>query len=52
MEAITISKEEYELLKKKAELDEDLLFSLVQGLEDIRAGRIKPWKKSKGLISS
>lgn len=45
-ETITIPKEEYESLKKKAEIDEDLLLSLVRGLEDIRAGRIKPWKKS------
>ena len=44
-ETITIPKEEYEFLKKKAEIDEDLLLSLVRGLEDIRAGRIKPWKK-------
>ena len=46
METVTISKEEYESLKKKATVDEDLLLSLVRGLEDIRAGRIKPWKKS------
>ena len=46
METVTISKEEYESLKKKAIVDEDLLLSLVRGLEDIRAGRIKPWKKS------
>ena len=45
-ETITIPKEEYESLKKKAEIDEDLLLSLVRGLEDIKAGRIKPWKKS------
>ena len=45
-ETITIPKEEYESLKKKAKIDEDLLLSLVRGLEDIRAGRIKPWKKS------
>ena len=44
MEIITISKEEYEILKHKAEVDEDLLISLVRGLEDIKAGRIKPWK--------
>ena len=45
-ETITIPREKYEALKKKAEIDEDLLLSLVRGLEDIRAGRIKPWKKS------
>mgnify|MGYP001597739992 CR=1 FL=1 len=45
METITIAKEDYKNLKKKAELSEDLLDKLVRGLEDIRAGRIKPWKK-------
>lgn len=44
-ETVTIPKEEYKALKKKAELDEGLLISLVKGLEDIKAGRIKPWKK-------
>ncbi|MFH1376351.1 MAG: hypothetical protein ABIH25_01820 [Candidatus Woesearchaeota archaeon] len=44
METVTIPKEEYECLKEKAELDEDLLISLVRGLEDIKSGRIKPWK--------
>ena len=45
METVTISKEEYEMLKQKVKVDEDLLISLVKGLEDIKAGRIKPWKK-------
>ena len=44
METITIPKIEYETLKKKAEVDEDLLIKLVRGLEDIKEGRIKPWK--------
>jgi hypothetical protein len=48
METVTIPKKEYEKLKKKAELDEELLVSLVKGLEDIRAGRIKPWDKATG----
>ena len=43
METITIPKLEYETLKKKAELDEDLLIKLIRGLEDIKEGRIKPW---------
>ena len=42
---VTLTKEEYKELKKKASLGEDLLIKLVRGLEDIRAGRIKPWKK-------
>jgi len=46
METICIPKEEYEALKKKAEVDESLLISLVKGLEDIRAGRVKPWRKT------
>ena len=46
METITISKEKYTQLKKEAELKEELLIKLVRGLEDIRLGRIKPWKKS------
>ncbi len=45
MKTITIPKGEYESLRKKAELDEALLLTLVRGLEDIKAGRIKPWKK-------
>ena len=45
METVTIPKEEYESLKKKADVDESLLMKLVRGLEDIKAGRIKPWKR-------
>lgn len=44
MKTVTIPKEEYETLKKKADLDEDLLIKLIRGLEDIKAGRIKPWE--------
>ncbi len=44
-----ISRNEYESLKKKAEVDEELLLSLVRGLEDIKAGRIKPWKGSSSV---
>ena len=47
METVTISKKEYQALKRKAEADDELLASLVRGLEDIKAGRIKPWKSSK-----
>jgi hypothetical protein len=46
METITIPKQEYLLLKKKATIDEKLLVKLVKGLEDIRAGRIQKWKKT------
>jgi len=41
METITIPKEEYEKLKKKAEVDEELLHELVQGLKDIKAGNVR-----------
>lgn len=40
METVTISKKEYQELKKKAEIDEELLKELVQGLKDIKEGRI------------
>ena len=52
METITIPKEKYTKLKEKAELNEELLIKLVRGLEDIRAGRIKPWKKTTSQVSS
>lgn len=42
---ITISQEEYARLKKESKIDHGLLLKLVRGLEDIRAGRVKPWKK-------
>ncbi|MEK6891773.1 MAG: hypothetical protein AABX25_01185 [Nanoarchaeota archaeon] len=41
METITISKQEYENLKKKADIDENLLKDLIQGLKDVKEGRIK-----------
>ncbi len=46
-ETVTISKKEYEKLKAKSQADDDLLLKLVRGLEDIRAGRVKPWKKTR-----
>ena len=47
METIEIPKKEYFELKKKAELDEELLVKLIRGLEDIKTGRIKPWEAKK-----
>jgi hypothetical protein len=44
METVTISKHEYERLKRKANVDEELLTSLIKGLEDVKHGRIKEWK--------
>jgi len=42
-ETVCISKEEYELLKKKAEVDDELLEKIAKGLEDIKAGRVREW---------
>jgi hypothetical protein len=46
-EMVTISKQKLEELQRKANIDEELLISLVRGLEDIRQGRIKKWHISK-----
>ncbi len=45
METVTIQKEEYNTLKKKASRDDVLLKKLVEGLEDIKNGRLKIFKK-------
>lgn len=45
MATVTIDKTEYDTLKKKAEMDDNLLVSLVRGLEDIRLGKVRPWKR-------
>ena len=47
---VTIPKERYIELKKRANLDEELLIKLIRGLEDIKAGRIKEWKFKKAKI--
>jgi hypothetical protein len=44
MSTVTISAEEYNELKEKATMNESLLIKLVKGLDDIRQGKIKPWK--------
>ena len=44
MATVTISKVEYERLKKMEQVDTELLVKIVKGLEDIRAGRIKKWE--------
>ncbi len=41
MEAVTLPKKKHETPQ-----EDDLFVSLVKGLEDIKAGRIKPWKDS------
>ena len=40
-EMITIPKVQFEELKRKAEIDEELLEELVQGLKDIKAGNVR-----------
>ena len=42
---VTISKEEYIRLRKESKIDHEFLLKIVRGLEDIRPGRVKPWKK-------
>ncbi len=41
METVTISKKEYEELKKKANRDLELFEQLIRGLEDVKEGRVK-----------
>jgi len=45
-ELISIPKVEYKELRMKAELNDELLFKLVKGLEDVRNGKVKLWKKT------
>ena len=40
-ETVTISKEEYELLKKQSNIDLDLLKQFVESLKDIKEGRLR-----------
>ena len=44
MKTVTISKSEYNRLKKLEEVDTKLLIKIVKGLEDVKAGRIKKWE--------
>lgn len=41
-QTITIQKEEYSILKKKAEYADDVLLQLEASLEDAEEGRIQP----------
>ncbi len=38
---ITITKEEYDRLKKKEEIADDVIFQLSRSLDDMKKGRIK-----------
>lgn len=40
-ETISISREEYRDLKRKAEIDEELLENLVKGLQAIQEGKVR-----------
>ena len=40
-ETITIPKEEYNTLKKKAEIADDIILQLESSLKDVEAGRIR-----------
>lgn len=44
MGTVTIPKEEYERLKKEAEVDMELVDKIKRSLEDIKHGRVKEWK--------
>jgi len=44
METVTISKEEYEHLKKLEEIDWKLVGSFKRSLEDLKKGRIKKFR--------
>jgi len=41
METVTISKEEYEKLKREANIDVDLLKQFLESFKDIKEGRIR-----------
>lgn len=47
MDTVSIPRKEYEALKKKAQVDQELVDKIKRGLEDIKQGRIKEWKPSK-----
>lgn len=46
METITISRKEYEELRRKAEIDYELVGKVKRSLEDLKHGRIREWKKA------
>ena len=50
METVSISREKYNELVKKAILSDRLLIKLVRGLEDVRAGRIRRWNSSDETV--
>lgn len=44
METVTISKAEYEELKRKSELDEELVAKFRESFEAVKQGKVVEWK--------
>lgn len=44
METVTISKEEYERLKKESEVDYELVEKIRRSIEEASQGKISEWK--------
>ena len=44
METVTIPKAEYEKLKKRAEVDEELVAKFRESFEAVRRGKVTEWK--------
>ena len=47
LKKVTISREEYEMLKKNSKVNVDLVNQVKRSLEDIKHGRVTEWKSSK-----
>ena len=47
LKKVTISREEYEMLKKNSKIDFKLVDQIKRSLEDIKYGRVIEWKPSK-----
>jgi|TARA_Y100000034_G_scaffold100845_2_gene124687 hypothetical protein len=47
METVSVSKQELEDLRERAELGDELMVKLVKGLEDVKHGRIESWDSFK-----
>jgi hypothetical protein len=44
METVTISREEYEKMKKALKVDEEIVAKIKRSLEHIKVGKIKEWQ--------
>ena len=47
LKKVTISREEYEMLKKNSKVNVDLVNQVKRSFEDIKHGRVTEWKSSK-----